>query len=502
MKVLNAKQLVQADKAALEAQDIESFQLMERAASLMFDSLINKLNPTQPIAIFCGQGNNGGDGLVLARLFQEANFDVRLYLLKYGATDSPDFEYHFNRLPNLKSNEILSQESFPVLDENEVIIDAVLGTGLNKGLEGLLLDLINHLNNQSNYKIAVDIPTGMFADSQEQNSSALRVDYCYTFQAPKQNFLRLPSLLYIEDFEVIDIGIPSQYWDSQESKSIYVEAEDLFSIYKKRQRHSAKWTYGHGLLIAGSSSSAGAAIMAAQSCMRSGVGLLTVQIPNSLKAVLNNTLAEAMLIADSKEDYISEYKAQGRFKAIAFGPGVGERKETVEVLKNIVSQTKVPLILDADALNMLADNQTILNFLNQGTILTPHIGELCRLMNWDKLPLDYEEKVSEFAIKHGIYVLFKSSISCLFDPKGRRFYLNFGGASLAKAGSGDALTGILLALLSNSYSKIEAVCLACFIQGYTAQKLLNTFSEESILASDISNHLGIAFKALRSKLLE
>lgn len=497
IKILTVEQIREADAYTIENEPIASIDLMERAATAIFQRMLPKLKEGQHINIFSGMGNNGGDGLVLARLFHLQAYHVKTYVLKTTAKGSTDFEVNLERLKN-KTNEIYEIKSlndFPDIQADTIIIDALFGSGLNRECTDLAADLIQHINYSQAVTISIDIPSGLFADHPlpSKNTAVIQADYTYTFQWPKLALLLPENEFYVGQWEIVPIGLHPEYEQSAKVHHYLTELADIRGLLKGRNRFSHKGNYGHALLIAGSHDKPGAAILAAQACLRSGAGLLHVHLPKKAVLPMQCNFPEAMISIDEDEDYFSTIPKLQAYNGIAVGPGLGTEQSTANALKLLIQEAVVPLILDADALNILSENKTWLAFLPKNSILSPHPGEFARIVgswsnSFEKLQLQ-----ASLSLKHQIYIILKGAFTSISAPDGTIWFNPTGNPGMASAGSGDVLSGILLGLVSRGYQPLEACLIAVYIHGLAGDKAAKEIGLESMIASDIIAKLPNAF---------
>jgi len=494
----------EADSYTIINEPVTSIDLMERAATALFNALVGKLQPTQQIVIFAGSGNNGGDGLVLARLLDQHNFPVKVYLVRFSEKGSPDFETNLLRLreqTSIVAKQISSESDFPELSAGWIVVDALFGSGLNKGVTGLVADLINYINKLEAVIVSIDIPSGLFADQPTdiKHSAVVSADYTYTFEWPKLAFFQPENELYVGNWEVVPIGLHKDMHKMDVTRNYLTLQDDVRSMLHVRHRFSHKGTYGHALLLAGSSDKTGAAILAAEACLRSGAGLIHVHLPSEAVLPLQNHLPEAMVSIDESKDFISQLPDLEKFNAIAVGPGIGVDVSTASVVKLLIQNASIPLIIDADALNILSENKTWLAFLPANSILTPHPKEFERLVGKWKDSFERIQIQKDFSIRYAVYVVLKGAYTCISCPDGRCFFNSTGNPGMASAGSGDVLTGILLGLMAQHYTPLEVAIMGVYLHGLAGDLASEQQSQESMIASDIVQNLGAAFKHIASK---
>jgi hydroxyethylthiazole kinase-like uncharacterized protein yjeF len=494
MKILSPPQLQKVDQSTIEELNIYSIDLMEKASLAFvaqYETLFSKI---LPVHIFCGPGNNGGDGLAIARILHQKKYSVAVYLLKSTRSYSPDNIINQQNLKNskLKINSIATLKNLPNLPKDCIIIDALFGSGLNQPLRGISKSVVTFINQQAAIKVAVDIPSGLFAN-EFTSEIAVEADHVFTFQLPKLAFLLPSSAVFVKQWHLLDIGLSAAAIALEETQYEYLTLADIQSIFQKRNRFSHKGTYGHLLLIAGSKGKVGAAILSGKAALRSGVGLLTIFLPQKLIPIVQVALPEAMCLTGKNSNVIHSLKNQTN-QTIAIGPGIGQQKSTIAFLKSILKEVKNPMVVDADGLNILSKHPEWFQNLPSQSILTPHPGEFKRMVgNWEN---DFHklQLLQDFAIKHQIIVVLKGENTCICDIDGRLYFNSTGNSGMATAGSGDTLTGIIAGLLAQGYSPLHAAQLGVFVHGLAGDLAIDDEHPNSLIASDITAHLGLAFK--------
>lgn len=491
MKISDIKAAREADAYTIENEPISSVDLMERAATQIYFWLMRNLKSKEvSIKIFCGMGNNGGDGLVLARLLATQDIYAQVFILHVSENFSHDCEVNYERLkaiPEVPMYGVFSKDDFPNIDDNDIIIDALFGSGLNRPLDGVAAELVNHINDNHAVRIAIDIASGLNGDAiGDPNNPIIRADYTLSMQFPKMAFLYPENEPYVGDWHVLDIKIHPEYIDKVETANFYTTEDVVKPLIHKRGKHSHKGTYGHALLIAGSTGKTGAALLASESCMRSGVGLLTTHLPKSAMLPLQIYLPEAMISVDKSDDCFSKLPDLEPYTAIGAGPGLGKDSKTETALKHLIQEARVPMVLDADALNIIAENKTWLSFLPERTIITPHPKEFERLFGKTDNSMQRLELQREMSVKHNIIIVLKGANTAITFPNGTCFFNSTGNPGMATAGSGDVLTGIILSLLAQRYTPEEAALLGVFMHGKAGDKAAENIGMESMIASDIT----------------
>ena len=494
MKIPNIQSARLADAYTIENEPISSVDLMERAATQVYFWLMRNLKSKEvSIKIFCGMGNNGGDGLVLARLLATQDIYAQVFILHVSENFSHDCEVNYERLkaiPEVHMYGIFSKDDFPIIDDNDIVIDALFGSGLNRPLEGVAAELVQHLNDNHAIRIAIDIASGLNGDSIGNPSNPIiHADYTLSMQFPKMAFLYPENEPFVGKWEVMDIKIHPEFIENLETSNFYTISDVIKPLLHKRAKHSHKGTYGHALLIAGSTGMTGAALLASESCLRSGVGLLTTHLPKAAMLPLQIYLPEAMISPDKSDNCFSELPDLQSYNAIGAGPGLGKAPETVTALKLLIQNAKVPMVLDADALNIISENKTWISFLPERTILTPHPKEFERLFGKTDNSTQRIELQREMSVKHNIIIVLKGANTSITFPNGSCFFNSTGNPGMATAGSGDVLTGIILSLLAQRYTPEEAAIIGVFMHGRAGDKAAAKLGMEAMIAGDITKQL-------------
>jgi ADP-dependent NAD(P)H-hydrate dehydratase / NAD(P)H-hydrate epimerase len=502
MKILSSEQIKACDAFTIKSEPVSSVDLMERAANACTRSIIKRDPVDADFVIFCGKGNNGGDGLAIVRLLLKRGFNAKVYILEHAKKGSEDFDTNLERLKEFKPeciNYIRKSEDidFIQMEKDSIIIDAIFGTGLNKKINGLSADVVNFINASGKYIFSIDIPSGLKADEGNEDSDVIvRSSMTLTFQFPKLSFLMAQNQDYVPFFEILDIGLSKEFIGSTKASYYYITKSDLRPLLKHRKRFSHKGNFGHALLVAGAYGKMGAALMAAKACLKSGAGLLTIHTAQKGIDVLQSSLPEAMCSADLNAEIITDIPKLDKFNAVAVGPGIGVDHDTETVIKKLLQYSSQSLVIDADALNILAQNPTWLTFLPPSTILTPHVKEFDRLTQKHTDDFDRMKTAKNLSMKHNCIVVLKSAYTQIVMPDGNAFFNSTGNAGLAKGGSGDTLTGIILGLLARGYNAPQSALLAVYLHGSAADACLKKINIESLLATDVINKIPKAFDKL------
>ncbi len=500
MKILTAEQIREADKFTISNEPIASIDLMERAAEACTSWITEHFSKDTHFVVICGMGNNGGDGLAIARQMIAKGYTVETFIVAFFSKESEDFSVNKKKSKNIrgaKTTEVNEVEDLNILSStNTVIIDAILGSGLSKPVEGKLGDVIQKINSFKLPIIAIDMPSGL---AMEDNSgfdrmNIIKASFTLTFETPKLSFFFAENAENVGDFFILDIGLDKKFQAEQKSNTFWVTHDMVAQILRPRARFSHKGTYGHALLIAGSYGKIGASVLAARACLRSGVGLITTHIPKCGYEIMQTSAPEVMVETDKEENEFSGTKELSKYNAIGIGPGIGTTENTAKGLKMLIQQASVNMVLDADALNILSENKTWLSFLKSGTIITPHPGEFARLAGKSDTAFEAYTKQREFAVKYGIYVILKGAYTSIATPDGMVYFNSTGNPGMATAGSGDTLTGIILGLLAQGYPPKQASILGVYLHGLAGDMAMEELGENSLIAEDITNCLGRAFQ--------
>ncbi|TKG96079.1 NAD(P)H-hydrate dehydratase [Puteibacter caeruleilacunae] len=503
MKIFTCKQIAEIDQYTIQHEPIADIDLMERASKTAASWITQNVTLNNDILIFSGPGNNGGDALAIARMLASSDFNVTVCQLDTGKPLSGSPATNMNRLQEQKKVQtimISSVNDIPIPKSEYIIIDGLFGSGLNRPLQGLPLQIVEFINNLNKTVIAIDIPSGLMGEDNTTNSLAqvIKATHTLTFQFPKLSFLFAEWEACLGNLHVLSIGL---HPDIIEEKATPYQSVTSALIQEKlqiRTRHSHKGTFGHALLIAGSYGKMGAAVLASKACLRAGVGLLTTHVPHLGYQILQNTVPEAMISIDRSDLHFTEFPDTDQYKAIGIGPGLGCKMNSIRAMENLLEQCKKPMVIDADGLNILSGKKELLAQLPTQTILTPHPKEFERLAGPAENSFERLQKQVNFSNQHNVITLVKGAHTTITTPDGQCFFNTSGNPGMATAGSGDVLTGIILGLLAQGYSPIDAALVGVFLHGISGDIALNKQSVESLIASDIIENLGFAFKEIKN----
>lgn len=500
MKILNAEQLCLADKNIMRNQKISSVELMGRAANSCFQWLIDHLNDgDRQIFIFCGVGNNGGDGMAIASLLMENGFEVKVFEILFSNQFSDDFLFYKNKW--VQSGEkvfsIHSGSDFPKINSPAVIIDAVFGYGLNRPPEKWLQQLFHHLNESGQEIISIDVPSGLYLNKiPAAEEVVVNATHTLTFEFPKLVFFLPQTATFAGQWHLMSLQSGIEDMQGVECHQFLIDREMIVHLLKPRLRFSHKGTFGHALLIGGSYGKIGAMLLSAKACLRSGAGLASVFVPRCGYLPFQSALPEIMVMADEADKQLEDIKIPEKFTATGIGMGMGLHPKSIRALHRFLLKNKSPLLLDADALNILAQKKDWLSLLPPQSVLTPHPKELERLIgSWND---DFEkiEKTQAFALQYQAVVLVKGAHTLVVTPDA--FWVNTtGNPGMATAGSGDVLSGIITGFLTQGHAAKDAAILGVYLHGLAGDlTVAGRQSEASLIASDIIENLGNAFGIL------
>lgn len=492
MKIFSAAQVRQWDAYTIANEPVSSINLMERAASACFAWLTNNFKNQNTYTVFCGTGNNGGDGLAIARMLLKAGNTVSAYIL-VGEKRSPDFSANLERTkPLLYNLQFIHDNDFPVIPTDTIVIDAIFGSGLSRPLQGVAADLVRYINQSGKTIISIDISTGLYADACSEENAIIRASHTLSFQSGKLAFFMAENNKYTGNIHLLDIGLHPDFYTATHALFNTIDENVIRLIYKPRNQFSHKYNFGHALLYAGSRNMMGAAILCAKACLRSGAGLVTVFTEEGTQPVIQTALPEAITSTENNFETISKKKS-----AIGTGPGLALSQANNELLKNIISKYPGPLVIDASALQMLSANIDLLKQRpNNPAIITPHTGEFEVLFGKANNDFERTRIAIESSVELGCYIVLKGHHTLIACPDGYGYFNTTGNAGMATAGSGDTLTGILTGLLAQGYSQKNACLLGVYLHGVAGDMAAEKMSQEAMIAGDIIDCIGDAYKKI------
>ncbi len=499
MKIFTAAQIRAGDAFTIKHDPVSSIDLMERAADKCVDWLLEYAAEKQPFYLFCGMGNNGGDGLAIARILKNYGREIQVYLVRYSPKYSEDCQVNKERLEHSSAEvlyDILSPADWPEIPENALIVDALFGTGLNRPLRGFIAQIAQLINRLPNEVVAIDMPSGLQAEKNPPDATIIQATHTLSFEFHKLAFLLPDKAGNAGNIHILSIGIHSRY--IQQTPTPYHLTTKAFvkDHLIKRNGFSHKGTYGHALIIAGSHGKTGAAVLATRAALHSGAGLVSAYIPKNSYLIMQISVPEAMCFCDVESDYLSYFHPEIKnYNTLGIGPGIGKNEETHRFLKALLKSRTAPLVIDADALNLISLDQSLFESIPKNSILTPHPKEFERLFGstgdaYERLQLQIEKS------KTGqVVIVLKGHHTCVTTPDGEAWFNTTGNAGMATGGSGDVLTGLLTGLLAQGYEPAVAAISGVWLHGQAGDLALRSTSMESLTASDLIMHLGKAFNS-------
>ncbi len=504
MKIFRCEQIREIDNYTIIHEPVPSIELMERAAGKVFSWYVSRFERNRKVFVLAGPGNNGGDGLALARMLLRNRYEVEIYYIKFTDKTSPEWLINEKRLKKelqIEINVLTSVKDFPFISSDDVIIDAIFGSGLTRPAEGLPAEIIRKINEIEATTISIDIPSGLFCEDNSRNNmdTIVRADFTLSFQFPKLAFMFSENNVFAGNWEVLQIGLNDAAIRNTRSPYSFTEYNDILPLLRTRSKFDHKGHFGHGLLVAGSKGKMGAAILGASAALRTGIGLLTCHLPYGGRAIMQSSLPEAMVVTDRSEDHISRIDISDSFTAAGIGPGIGMDKGTATGLYEFLKEFRRPVVVDADALNILAANNSWYSLLHPDVILTPHPREFERLAGASSNGYERVINQSRFSEKNNCIVVLKGAYTSVSTPDGNIRFNSTGNPGMATAGSGDVLTGIILSLLAQGYSAESAAVAGVFLHGLAGDIAAEKTGFEALIASDIINNTGNAYKKIREQ---
>lgn len=498
MKLFTTKQIAEIDRFTIENEPVTDINLMERAALQITHWLVKRFSAEHRMIFFAGPGNNGGDALAIARQLAGLDYRCEVFLLESGKELNGSPAINWQRLVEqgkVTLHKISSAGEFPEISPGDIILDGLFGSGLSRPLEGFQAAIVRKINQLKNKVVSIDMPSGLMGEDNSGNvaENIIQADFTLTFQFPKISFLFAENERYTGKWEVLPIGLHPEGIEKIPSEICFIQKEEISKMISPRSRFAHKGTFGHALLIAGSYEKMGAAVLASKACLRSGVGLLTSHVPRLGYSIIQTAVPEAMVHVDQHDSIFTEFPGLMTFSAVGAGPGIDRKTNTRRALFQLIEQSEKPLVLDADALNILAENPQWLENLPVNSILTPHPGEFRRLVGESENSYERVQKQIQFARHFRVIVVLKGAFTTIATPDGQLYFNSSGNPGMATAGSGDVLTGVILGLLAQGFSPINAALAGVFLHGLAGDLAAREKSEFSLVAGDIIDFMGKAF---------
>ncbi|WP_323757206.1 NAD(P)H-hydrate dehydratase [Roseivirga sp.] len=497
IKILSAEQIRRWDLFTIKNEPISSIDLMERASSAFVKLLLTKVKGQPRVDVVCGPGNNGGDGFAIARLLIGNGLKVNCHLIDFGLKLSEDCRKSYRRFLDISQVNIVKQAKDLSLN-GEIVIDAMFGSGLNRSATGLAAEVIQLINQSQSKTIAVDMPSGLFADKVNLSGKIIEADWTITFQAPKLSFLIPESGYYVGEWSAVDIGLNPDFLKTESTDFFIFEKSDIDHSLFDRKKFDHKGKYGRVLIVAGSLGKIGAAYLSSKAALKSGAGLLTVHIPQVGYAPIQTSLPEAMVSVDPEQEFVSEINKVEGFDVIGIGPGLGDNPKTGKIIKELFTSFNKPMAIDADALNLIALDKELIDLVPKGSVLTPHIGEFNRLFGECDNGLERIEKIRTIAIEKQLIIVLKGAHSVVATPDGEIYFNSTGNSGMATAGCGDVLTGIISALMARGSDSSTSARVGVCIHGWAGDLAENTVGKTALMASDLLCALPEVFSNVES----
>jgi len=498
LKILSTSQIRQADFYTIKNESIKSIDLMERAALKCFEWIQSKYDLSYTFYIFCGSGNNGGDGLAIARMLTLSKYKVYCYQIKLGNNFSNDFLVNKKRL-EIKLNSIKQIKQFPEIKNKSksIIIDSILGSGLNRNTSGFLKEIIFKINQEEVERVSIDIPSGLFSEDNSLNKMGgiIKSKHTLCFNSPKLSFFFPKNHQFVGEFHVLDIGLNRDFISSLNSQYYYLTRDFLSNTVKSRKKFDHKGSFGHLLIVSGSKGMMGSTILMSRAALSSGVGKLSILSPKCGEHILQTAVLEAILEQNSGKNYLTDtYNLKHDWLAI--GPGIGTNLKTKNFLISLLKKVKTPIVLDADAINIISNENKLLSFIPENSILTPHPKEFERLVGKWKSDINKLSLLKNFSKKYKLICILKGANTSICFPNGNIYFNSTGNPGMASAGSGDVLTGIIGSLLAQGYSAEISSKLGVYVHGLAGDYAKEKFGEISMTSSNIHEFISLAFKKL------
>ncbi|TLP81865.1 NAD(P)H-hydrate dehydratase [Maribacter sp. ACAM166] len=496
MKLFSTKQVYKADQITTKKQGIAGEELMERASLQLFNWMHLRMQGAPvKIHLFCGIGNNGGDGIALARHLLEHGYTIAVYVVNYSEKRSKDFLINLDRLKERKCwpNFMNLGDELPEIDKDDIIVDGIFGIGLNRTPDVWVAKIIQHLNTSEAFILSIDIPSGLFADQGPKDfETIIKSNFVLSFQTPKLVFFLPETGPFINQWEVLDIGLDAEYLMTTETDFELIGKNEVLALYKPREKYGHKGTYGHTMIVGGSYGKIGAVCLASKAALHAGSGLVTSFVPKIGYSILQTALPEIMVLTDTEEDSLTNIKFDIKPTVIGIGVGMGADAKTVAAFTDFLNRNKQPLVIDADALNILSKCPELLFKIPEDTILTPHPKELERLIGAWKDDFDKLIKVKDFSKKYNCIVVIKGANTIIVHHD-KGFVNTTGNPGMATAGSGDVLTGIIAGLRAQGYSALNAAIFGVYLHGKAGDIAIEKTGYQSLTASCIIDNLGSAY---------
>ena len=501
MKILTGTSIKKLDEYTIENEPIESLDLMERAAEKLTEAITQRWDNTTPITVFAGPGNNGGDALAVSRMLTEKGYSPEVYLINMTGHLSENCQTNMELLESMERvtfYNITSPFAAPKLTDEHVVIDGLFGSGINKPLTGAYAAVVGFLNASPATIVSIDMPSGLMTEDNSYNNlkNVVHADLTLSIQLPKLAFFFAENEPFVGEWDLLDIDLSEEFIEKEESDFEIQEKDDVADMIRPRSRFSHKGTYGHALLVAGSYGMAGASILAGKACLKSGVGLLSIHAPFCNREILQTTIPEAIIDEDIDERIFAIAPITDNYQAVGVGPGIGTSEDVKKALVEMLADCQVPCVIDADAINILANDHHALTNLPKGSILTPHPKEMDRLVGRCSDSYERLTRAIELAKNIHCHIVLKGAFSIIITPSGKCFFNPTGNNGMATGGCGDVLTGVITALLAQGYDSEDAARLGTFVHGLAGDIACKKIGEIGMTAGDVVKYLPSAWQLL------
>jgi ADP-dependent NAD(P)H-hydrate dehydratase / NAD(P)H-hydrate epimerase len=496
--ILSVDKIRDWDKYTIEKEPISSIDLMERASNVFVRWLIeNRTHSDNQILVIASKGNNGGDGLAVARLLIDRAFDVDILVADIQIKSTPDFDTNLKRLTEkrIKIEYIQKNVKIPSFEKYSIIIDALFGSGLERPITGYWAEFVKALNNSGKSIYSIDIPSGMYADK-PADGEVVKCDHCLSFEAPKLGMLVPDNAELIKNWVYKSIGLHSEYLNLIDSDTFYIEKNDIKHRIKHRNRFDHKGNFGHALIAGGSKGMAGAPVLASRACLRTGAGLVSALVPDIGYSIIQTAAPEIIALSGYGDDFLTAVPEVNRFSSVGIGPGMGTNEMTIRFLEDFLNIVKVPVVIDADALNIISLKKDLIRKIPKKSILTPHPGEFSRLFGASVNGFERLKLLKEKAKELDLYIILKGRYTAIASPESILYFNSSGNAGMATAGSGDVLTGMITSLLAQGYSPLDSCLIGVYLHGIAGEIGTSHTGMSSLIASDITDNIGNAYKNL------
>jgi len=496
LPILSTNQIRNWDSYTIKNDLISSIDLMERASNTFANWFILNISEENPrVLVISSKGNNGGDGIATARILHEKAYDIDIIIADIQPNESADFSTNLKRLKEkrIEFQFLLKDDNFPDFNQYDIIIDALFGSGISRPISGYWVDLIQLLNDSTADIYSIDIPSGMYANK-PNDGITIQADFCLTFEVPKLGMFLSDNSKIIKNWDFKSIGLKKEYLETIDIYSYYIQRNDIGKLLKSRNKFAHKGKFGHALIVGGQEGMIGATVLASKACLKTGSGLVSALIPDIGNDIMQISIPEVMTVSGYGNKYLTALPQINKYGSIGVGIGLGKNKKTKQFLVELLEETETPLVIDADALNIISENPLLLDIIPKNSILTPHPGEFARLFAPTKNTYERIDLLRKKAIELEVFIVLKGAYTAIGTPNGKIYFNSTGNPGMATAGSGDVLTGIITSLLGQGYSALEASQIGIFIHGLAGDIAAEKLCQQSIIASDIIDNIGIALK--------